>query len=116
MITLKGQALSTSHIYKTTCRNRFASVYLSAEGKAIKESFAKQLKQQWKEEPLKGDVRLSIVFFHGDNRKRDIDNFTKGLLDSMNGIIFTDDNQITELYLRKEIDKGNPHVTIEILL
>lgn len=115
MITLLGQPKSTNHIYKSRCFNNHPSVYLSAEGKAIKEDYIKQLKKQWKREPLEGNVRLAVVFFHGDKRKRDLDNYNKLWIDSCNGILFNDDNQIVELYMRKEIDKSNPRIIIEVL-
>ena len=115
MIVLKGQAKSTNHIYKARCFNNHPSVYLSKEGKDIKEDYIRQLKKQYKGEVQQGDIRLSVVFFHGDKRKRDLDNYQKLVWDSCNGILFEDDSQIVELYLRKAYDKEDPRVCIEIL-
>jgi Holliday junction resolvase RusA-like endonuclease len=115
MITLKGQPLSTNHIYKHTCRGRFASVYMSSDGKALKENYIKQLSKQWKEEIIKDELSIHYVLYFGDKRKRDIDNHLKIIQDSLSGIVFEDDSQIKELYVRKEYDHENPRVDIEIM-
>ena len=44
-----------------------------------------------------GPVSLSIVFFMGTKRRKDIDNMTKLIQDSLNGIAFEDDFQVHEL-------------------
>ena len=114
MITLKGQPLSTNTLYKSVCRGNFPSVYMTSNGKTLKEDYAYQVKKQWKEEMIKGSVTVSLVFFHKTKRKADIDNFNKLILDSLSGVVFEDDSQIIEMYLRKEYDSENPRVTIEV--
>ena len=57
---LKGNPQSTNHIYKTTCRGKFASVYMSKEGKDLKESYQGQIKSQYKGKPKTGDLDLRI--------------------------------------------------------
>ena len=115
MITLKGQPLSTNHIYKHTCRGNFSSVYMSADGKELKADYIKQLAKQWKQEPIKTELSVSYVLYFGDKRKRDIDNHLKIIQDSLSGIVFEDDSQIKEMYVRKEYDKELPRVDIEIM-
>lgn len=46
-----------------------------------------------KSRALDGDIKLTT--------KPDIDNYAKAILDAMNGIIFKDDNLITELTVKK---------------
>lgn len=113
-LILKGNPKSTQHIYKMTCRGRFASMYMSADGKALKEDYQWQLKSQYKKKPLTGDIDMRVELFFGDERKRDIDNYNKILLDSMSGIIFEDDSQIQSLLIIKNKDKKNPRIEIII--
>lgn len=113
-IILKGKPASTNHIYKSTCRGRFASVYMSHEGKDLKKSYEKQIKSQYKGKPLTGDIDLRIELFFGDSRVRDIDNYNKIVLDSCTGIIWKDDSQIMSLLIVKNYDKKNPRVELTI--
>lgn len=53
---LKGNPQSTQHIYGMTCRGRFATRYMTAKGKALKEDYQWQLKSQYKKKPLTGDI------------------------------------------------------------
>lgn len=113
-IILLGNPLSTNHIYKTSCVRKFASVYMSKDGKDLKESYQWQLKSQYKGKPLKTDIDLRIELFFGDNRKRDIDNYNKIVIDSLTGILFEDDSQIQSLLIIKNKDLKNPRVEIQL--
>ena len=111
---LKGNPQSTNHIYKTTCRGKFASVYMSKEGKDLKESYQWQIKSQYKGKPKTGDLDLRIELFFGDNRKRDIDNYNKILLDAFTGILWEDDSQIQSLLIVKNKDIKNPRIELTL--
>ena len=69
--TLKGEPKSTQMIYKMTCRGKFANLYMSKEGKDLKESYQWQIKSQYKGKPLKGDIDLRVELFFKPNRKHD---------------------------------------------
>lgn len=88
---------------------------LSTKYRDTKETMQWEVKSQWKGEPLTDDVTLNVMFYYGDNRKRDIDAYLKILLDSMSGIIYEDDAQITEMHVFKEVDKGEPRTVIQVL-
>lgn len=47
------------------------------------------------------DVVVSIDFFNGNRRRRDIDNMAKLVMDALNGVAFVDDYQVVGLNLRK---------------
>lgn len=113
-ITLTGAPKSTNHIYKMTCRGKFASMYMSKDGKDLKESYQWEAKSQWKRKPLKTAVILEIALYFDSKRKHDIDNYNKILLDSLTGIIWEDDNQIVELIIKKFYDKDNPRIEVEV--
>ena len=113
-LILKGNPQSTQHIYKMTCRGKFATLYMSKAGKDLKEDYQWQLKAQYKGKPLTKELDLRVELFFGDERKRDIDNYNKLILDAMSGIIYEDDNQIQSLLIIKNIDKKNPRVEIQL--
>lgn len=114
-ITLLGEPKSNQHIYKITSRGKFASMYMSKEGKMIKDSYQRQSRLQWANKPLTDDVRVHIRLYFGDKRVRDIDNYGKILLDSMTGIIYEDDGQIQKMTVEKFYDKNNPRIEVTIL-
>lgn len=110
-IVLLGEPKSTQHIYKITCRP-FPSMYMTAEGKAIKEDYSWQAKSQWRQPMIDKPCGMRVRLFHKTKRKQDIDNYGK-LLDSLNRTCIADDNLIHELHITKHYDKDNPRIEIE---
>lgn len=113
MITLKGDPKSTQHIYRAACRGRFPTMYMTAEGKAIKDVYKWEAKSQWRGAPLKGDVLVKMVFYFKTKRRRDLDNMNKLIFDALSGIVYDDDSQICELIQKKAYDPANPRIVIE---
>lgn len=111
---LKGNPQSTNHIYKSACRGKFATVYMSKDGKDLRESYQWQIKSQYKGRPLTKEIDLRIELFFGDNRKRDIDNYNKILLDAFTGILWVDDSQIQSLLIIKNKDLKNPRIELSL--
>ena len=60
-----------------------------------------------KVKPFSCPVGLQLTITMGDNRKRDMDNMLKILIDSMNGKAFVDDSQISYIEMVKK--KGESH-------
>ena len=88
--------------------------FLTSKGQNIKGQMAWEFKGQNKNCPLlECPLSLSIHFFFKDNRK-DIDSCLKGLLDSMQGIVFLNDRQIVRLNVLKEITKGHEKTLVEV--
>lgn len=114
MIKLTGNPKSTQTIYRSACRGGFATTYMTREGKALKEQYFWEVKSQWKKPMIKGNVKLEVKLYFGDKKKRDIDNFNKLVIDSLTGIVFEDDSQITELNLTKLYDKELPRIELEV--
>lgn len=112
-ITLLGEPKSTSHIYKVACRP-FPSVYMSKDGKTIKESYQWQAKSQYKGKPMAGSLKIDVGLYFGTKRKSDIDNFSKLLLDALKGLVFVDDSQIMEASFSKHYDKENPRIVLTV--
>ena len=52
--------------------------------------------------PLAGRLQVDVVVFPPDNRRRDVDNVQKALLDALeHGGMYSDDNQIVRLAIEK---------------
>lgn len=87
----------------TYWRNFNGRMLLSKEGRQFKKDMQSFLQTQRRGEPLKSDLKVTIALHFKDNRRRDVDNFSKAILDSMTGIIYDDDSQIQELTVKKTI-------------
>jgi len=91
---------SVNAYWRTSCNGKFPRVYISTKGKEFKEAMSWIAKQHIKT-PLKNDVSLEIEYHITAIVGKDIDNILKAILDSLNGIVYEDDKQITELAVRK---------------
>ena len=93
---------------------KFPRVYMSHEGKALKESYQWQAKSQWKKKTTDKPVAVHITLFFKNGHKHDIDNFGKLLLDSLTDIVWVDDSQIAQMTVIKMMDKARPRIEINI--
>lgn len=51
-----------------------------------------------------------------DKRVRDLDNHLKIVFDALTGVVWEDDKQIQEMTIRKDYDKENPRVELDVVL
>lgn len=51
--------------------------------------------------PTDQDVAVLIIYFYQGETTLDVDNIAKSLLDGLKGILFRDDQQVSELLIRK---------------
>tara|TARA_Y100000310_G_C20614394_1_gene779826 strand:- start:819 stop:1142 length:324 start_codon:yes stop_codon:yes gene_type:complete len=84
----------------------------------VKTKYSKEYEEYVKAECFKQGVKLThrnvkvnIIYQFTDYRKHDIDNVNKVLLDALEGLMFTDDNNIYDLHCTKQI-KSKPAVGI----
>jgi Holliday junction resolvase RusA-like endonuclease len=93
----------------------FPTLYMTAEGKALKEAYQWEAKSQWKGKPLEGDIDVSITFYFGTERRADLDNFNKLSLDALTGIAYEDDDsQIAKLHLKRAYDRARPRIEFSV--
>ena len=54
--------------------------------------------------PFDGNVKITIIYFHFyDGSPIDVDNVPKPILDTLKGLVYNDDSQITDLVCRKRV-------------
>lgn len=95
--------------YWRVFRNR---IILSARARVYKLE-AQVLAQRIRVAPLVGNVAVSLWFYR-KQRRGDLDNFIKATFDSLNGVAFLDDSQVTEIHAWRHDDKANPRVEIQV--
>lgn len=62
---------------------------------------------------LTGPVALTIKVYRPQKRG-DLDNCLKILLDSLKGVLFADDDQVVEIHAYRGDDKANPRVEMKV--
>ncbi len=97
-------------------KNKWGGMMVGKEGKQFKQQFQMfvMMAKTGLKKPLKSRLKMRIELYFKDNRRRDIDNYCKGILDAMSGLIFDDDEQIDTLLLKKH--KGSGVNKIEIVI
>jgi len=93
--------------------NRYWRIYrnrmvVTEEARAYKEEVALLLRGAI---PLGGNVSVNLSVFRPAKRG-DLDNYNKVLFDALQGLTYTNDNQITEIHSFRYDDKQNPHVKL----
>lgn len=106
-ITIPGNPISVNQLYR-------GRRFLTRDGEAAKFTYKSEAWSQWRKKPIgKGiPVSLEVIFYFPDARRHDIDNCLKGLLDSLTGVCWEDDSQITELHVWKYVDVKKPRVEL----
>jgi Holliday junction resolvase RusA-like endonuclease len=96
-------------------RPRFGkgNAYASTEQKAAERATALQLRAHYPE-LLEGPLVLVMTFWLPDNRRRDVDNLAKHLMDAANGVLWKDDSQVRRSAQLADLDRENPRT--EVLL
>ena len=87
---------------------------LSKKYREAKETMQWEAKSQWPDEPLDEDVVVNILLYLPNNRS-DIDAYIKIILDTLTGIAYEDDKQVTELSVVKMLDKEDPRIVVQVL-
>ena len=64
--------------------------------------------------PRKNIYAVACQFFTKNRRRVDLDNLSKLILDSLNGIVWEDDCQVWQLDLARYVDKENPRTEVKI--
>jgi len=92
-------------------RHAHGRTYKSAEAVAYQEAVGWQCTALGLA-PERGDICISLTLYR-PQRRGDLDNRIKILLDALNGFIYVDDAQIVRLVVDRWDDKRNPRVEVE---
>jgi len=111
IIELVWNPLSTSHIYYMGWKSSF----MKTPARNQKNSYITQATSQYTWPILYCDIVIEANIYFGDKRIRDIDNYNKLWMDSLQGILYKDDKQVVGLLLYKHYDKENPRITIHTI-
>lgn len=89
-------------------------VYTDPEYRAYKEAIWRMTASQYRDQPIDGAISLMLTFAfknpatHANkpvprpyNRRPDIDNLAKPIMDALNGVLWNDDSQITKVFAEK---------------
>lgn len=93
-------------------KNRIARVLISEQGRRFKRACQLAATAQCAG-PMEGDVSLRCVVYFKD-RRRDLDNVLKPLLDALNKVVYHDDRQVAHLELTKRFDARKPRVEVSV--
>ena len=99
-ITIPIKAISYNRYYMIA-RGRYI---ITSTGRTFREEFEEALNEQLENyTPTDKHLKLGIDCYFKDNRRRDVDNMGKAILDCLTHSkkIFLDDSQIFELIIRK---------------
>ena len=97
--------------WRYTPVGRSCRVFLSAKGRDYKKRVAGIL---YGLKPSHGRISMEIEVNPPDRRKRDLDNILKALLDSMQGILYMDDEQVDCLTIRRGEVVREGKITISV--
>ena len=56
------------------------------------------------QEVIDTPVRMDLIVTFGDKRRRDLQNLFGSVCDAINGVVYTDDSQIQEIYAMKKYE------------
>lgn len=82
----------------------------AARLQAWKQTVRTAAAQRWSSDipPVKGSLKISVSYYHDGVAVRiDNDNMVKPIQDALNGLIYDDDRQITDTYVRKTDINGS---------
>jgi len=87
---------------------------MNDNGKVLKTDYWVQATQQYKTKPIDQKIKVEMQIFFSDRIKRDVDNYSKIILDSLNKVVWVDDSLIVQLCITKNYDKMNPRAELII--
>ena len=113
-ITLRSGIMSNQQLYNSVCMGRRSIMYMCPKGKKLKQRYIDEVVEQYKGKLHTEELELDVKYYFGTKHKRDIDNYAKLVLDSMEGIVYEDDKQIKRITIEKFYDKESPRTEIII--
>lgn len=104
------------HALFKTKRGTVARTLLSRQGRMYRNKALATIAKQYPiHEIIRDPVKVEIHLFPPDKRKRDIDNYNKGILDALTyARIWEDDHLVDQLLVKRKEQVPNGSVTLRI--
>jgi crossover junction endodeoxyribonuclease RusA len=110
---------SVNQYWRFVNKGRLRCVLISRRGRTYREMVVVALRAQYGGfQPLDQRLRVQLILNPPDKRKRDVDNYTKALLDALTHAgVWNDDEQIDELTITRGpvISGGRVYVKIGVI-
>ena len=105
-----------NHYWRHITINGTPRTLISARGRDFRKNVVQIVCEERKALRIDSRVKINVVVYPPDRRKRDIDGYLKALLDSLTHAgVWLDDEQVDSIYItRGEVVKGGKAV-VEIL-
>lgn len=108
---------STNHYWRNITIQGRARTVISKPGRVFRQNVARAIGSDHRDlQPLSGRLKVRVELHPPCRRKRDVDNYLKGLLDAIThaGHIWVDDEQIDELTIvrRGKCQGGRANVEV----
>ena len=82
-------------------RNRAGRYFVSAKYRDFEAKVRLYTRQQYRGDPLREGVKLSIIAYFKDKRHGDVQNLFKGVCDALQGYVYISDRQIQEAKIER---------------
>lgn len=108
---------SVNRYWRAPTTGKLAGRHLISEaGRNYRREAIAMIRDQYKGEPLSGRLEVTLILCPPDRRKRDIDNYCKGLFDAMSHAGFwLDDEQIDRLTIIKDAPQKGGQCFLEVV-
>ena len=114
-ITLKGvKPTPLNRLYTPVVKGGYPSILISKEARDIKKLIQMEVIRQKQNKMLKGYLLFYMDVDIKQVKSPDIDALLKQLFDALEGLCYTNDNQILDLRVRKHLNQGEDKITILI--
>lgn len=109
---------SVNHCYRNVSIHRRILTKIGQNWRSEAQYIAKTevRRQGWKLPPLKQKIVMELITYWPDRRRRDTHNSHKLLADSLEGIIYIDDQYLLIRDMDYVVDKKNPRVELVVFI
>ena len=91
-----------------------ATMYMDSKFDEYKDRFTEAAIAQYSGPLYACSIKVVVEFRFGTRRRKDLSNAGKLEYDALNGIVYVDDSQISEIQAKKIYSKENPGITLSI--
>lgn len=98
----------------TYWRRSGKNIHLSEKGTAFKRNVKLFMRTQKNKKISDKPLAVDLILNFKGKTKRDIDNYCKGILDSLTGILWEDDSQIIKLNIEKNIGEKEDNFILRV--